>query len=1090
MDSLNTANTAGPGLDLEARRMALRATIRLASEVIAQYWPMRTFVHHNPLHSLEYLPFTETVRRGRRFLDGNGYLPSEVYRRYLKSGRILIRHLDDALAPLARDQDVILGPCRISHREVLRACLTHGISMSADEPFDRLMELDPNEEQVLNLAERLVSFASPNVKERMATMIRDDLATLGRHTTLSSWCDRTLGTRIVQQINDELIKWCEAFLDEGHATWSMPKREQGLYTTWKTLAVKEWAICGIADSHRKIAALPEHSEDTVLDCLEALAIPVEYRQDYLSLQLAALPGWAGFIKWRTEEQHYPWQQAFPVGLVKFLAIRLWYVRELVQKTCREELHIEGTYRAISTYMEQHPHAYFMRKERAAARLPAVYAERVDRLHARSRDSRGEHSALAYEWEQLTSRYQTECGPGRERAAQRATARRLLALAQSLEIVPTVLMDSSPAQLKTLVDWMDGFPESDHGPVWLKAFEAGYQDHLFDMLLRAPAKPQPTLPLQQPPVRPHSQSVFCIDVRSEPFRRHLESTGANETYGFAGFFAVFIRYRAWGKEHETEQFPVIMRAKNEVREIPRSYLEHYLSKHRSRAKLIHAGHTLLHDLKENVVTPYVMVESLGWFYGVPIIGKTIVPALYKRMTSWIRRLFVPPIATSLTVDKLSPADTEEMVASEQRALIWKALRDRFGLGGARVDAEFVEALRRRSLNGDEPVEPFLSEAAKIADLTPEQLTGFLDELRDHYRINRRAASRQKERITRTGFTLDEQVITVETALRMMGLVRNFARLVLFCAHGSTTENNPFESALDCGACGGNEGKPNARVLAAMANRTPVRERLATRGIEIPSDTHFLAGQVDTTTDEVQLFDLEDVPPTHRKDVGRLLENLREAAQLTSRERCTRFPEVKEALSLPQAASYVRERSADWSQVRPEWGLSGNTAFIIGRRELTKGLNLGGRVFLHSYDYREDPTDRLLEVLLTGPQVVAQWINMEHYFSAVDNDVYGSGSKIYHNVVGRVGIMSGPWSDLRLGLAWQTVMNGEMPYHEPMRLLTLVEASRARLKNLIARHELLQHFYHNEWVHLAALDPDDGTWYSYMPWGVWRRVRKAP
>jgi uncharacterized protein YbcC (UPF0753/DUF2309 family) len=155
-------------------------------------------------------------------------------------------------------------------------------------------------------------------------------------------------------------------------------------------------------------------------------------------------------------------------------------------------------------------------------------------------------------------------------------------------------------------------------------------------------------------------------------------------------------------------------------------------------------------------------------------------------------------------------------------------------------------------------------------------------------------------------------------------------------------------------------------------------------------------------------------------------------------------------------------------------------------LTKGLNLAGRVFLHSYDYREDPTYRLLEVLMTGPQVVAQWINMEHYFSAVDNEVYGSGSKIYHNVVGRIGIMSGPLSDLRLGLAWQTVMNGDLPYHEPMRLLTVIEAPRADIANLIGRHELLQHLYHNEWVHLVAMDPEDGALYRYQTTGAWNRV----
>jgi uncharacterized protein len=227
----------------------------------------------------------------------------------------------------------------------------------------------------------------------------------------------------------------------------------------------------------------------------------------------------------------------------------------------------------------------------------------------------------------------------------------------------------------------------------------------------------------------------------------------------------------------------------------------------------------------------------------------------------------------------------------------------------------------------------------------------------------------------------------------------------------------------------------------------------------------------------------VPSTHRADLARLQEDLKEASELTSQERCGRFPEIRRPLEGPQAESHVRRRSNDWSQIRPEWGLSGNTAFVVGRRELTKGLDLGGRVFLHSYDYREDPNNRLLEVLLTAPQVVAQWINMEHYFSAVDNEVYGSGSKIYHNVVGRIGIMSGPWSDLRLGLARQTVMNGEVPYHEPMRLLTVVEAPRSRIDKLIARHDVLQHYYHNDWVHLVALDPEDGVWYRYRPSGEW-------
>ena len=1059
-------------IDIESRRMELRGVVQLAGEVIAQYWPMRTFVHHNPLHSLEYLPFEETARRGKQFMGGHSYLPGTLYREYLKSGRIQPADLDAALRPLVLNQSVTIGSRPVTHGDVLRACLTDGLCAPVAEPLDDQLH-DPAKAVIDAVAASLsTEWAFPDLRKRIHLIVEGDQSALGRWLTLSHWCDDTCGTQIVRQINDQLIKWCEAFLDEGHATWAMPEREKGLYNAWKDLAAQEWSPCGIADSRRKISQLPDYPEDALLQSLDALGIPPNLRQDYLSLQLTALPGWAGFIKWRAEERDYPWQKAYPVGLVKFLAIRLWYASELVQKTCREELGIEGRYDAIVAFMREHPDEYYLRRQRIAGRLPALYAEEVDRL----RHHKGNG------WGRVMERYAVEVVPRQEIAARRGAAKRLVALARSLELDPAILAGTPHATLKQLFDWMEGFPESDHGPVWLKALETGYQQRLLAQL-RTPAQ-QRTVPVDQPGTnRPYSQSVYCIDVRSEPFRRHLESTGPHETYGFAGFFAAFIRYRAWGKDHDTEQFPVIMRAKNEVREIPRSYLDYKVSKHEARTKWVHAGHTLLHDLKENVVTPYVMVESLGWFYGLPIFGKTLLPSLYQRWTSWLRRLFVPAIATTLTVDKMAPAETAEMLAAEHHAVVRKVLHDHAGLRSSRITPALVEALRQQALNGQAELDSSLLDAAKPAELTPELLRTLVDMLRRQYDLTARAASRQKERITRTGFTLDEQALTVDTALRMMGLTNNLARLVLFCAHGSTSENNPYESALDCGACGGNEGKPNARVLAMMANNPRVRERLAKNKLVIPSDTHFLAGQMDTTTDEVQLFDLEDVPPTHRADLARLQEDLKEASILTSQERCARFPDVQEPLVDAKAQAHVRQRSVDWSQVRPEWGLSSNTAIVIGRRELTKGLNLDGRVFLQSYDAKQDPSSRLLEVLLTGPQVVAQWINMEHYFSAVDNEVYGSGSKIYHNVVGRIGIMSGPWSDLRLGLARQTVMNGDVPYHEPMRLLTIVEAPRERIDKLVERHEILRHYYHNEWVHLVALDPDDGLWYRYRPTGEW-------
>lgn len=1020
----------------EAQRTRLRGLILLASEIIAPYWPMHTFVHHNPLHGLEYLHFEEAVRRGQQILGGSGYLSNELFRDYVRSGRILSPHIDIALKSLSHDKHVVIGTHKITHFELLRAHLLGGISAPADDTIEAFIHRSPDR----LLIETLADYLKPVIKQLPGAQstVHEELAVLGRRSTLADWCDRTLGTQITNQINREMIKWCEAFLDEGHATWSMPSREKGFYGAWKFLAEREWSPCGIADIQQKLARLLDSPEEAIFESLAMLGIPPEAWQDYFSLHFGALPGWAAFIKWRAAQNEYAWQQAYPVDLVQYLAVRLWYERELVQKTCQEQLGIEGTLSAI------------------AGQISTDWSRR---------GNPDERSTLA---------------------PPRTAAWRLVALARGLEIAPALLIETPPEELKILLEWLDAFPESVHGPVWLKAFENSYRERLIGKIMPnvSTRVESARAPLN---VRPQAQVVFCIDVRSEPFRRHLEAIGDYETFGFAGFFTVFIRYRALGSHHETDQFPVIMTAKNTVREIPRTYQGQQLSRHRSGSRLLKAAHAVWHDLKENVVTPYVTVESLGWFYVFPFMGKTVLVDLYRAWTTWLRRTLVPPISTSLTVDKLSRDEVEEMLAAEQRAIIRQALQERFADRDLNLSLERLEGLRRRAL-GEEDEFQQLRDLSSPYALSAEEEAVFIEELRRHYRINQGWKFAQMERITRTGFTLSEQTFTVETALRMMGLTRNFARLVLFCGHGSTSENNPFEAALDCGACGGNVGKPNARVLAAMANKPLVREHLAKNGILIPQDTYFIAGQHNTTTDEVELFDLEDLPPTHRKDLLRLIHDLKEAGVRNSQERCSRFPEIKSSLPPSKAARMVRRRSSDWSQVRPEWGLSGNAAFIVGRRDLTRGLNLEGRVFLHSYDYRQDPTGRMLEIVMTGPQVVGQWINMEHYFSTVDNEVYGSGSKIYHNVVGRFGIMSGPQSDLRTGLAWQTVMDGPQPYHEPMRLLTLIEAPRERIDRIIQHHRLLQRLYNNEWVYLIALEPEEKIFYDYIPKHGWEPLRE--
>jgi uncharacterized protein YbcC (UPF0753/DUF2309 family) len=1022
----------------ESQRMELRTLIRLASEIIAYYWPMRTFVHHNPLHGLEDLPFDEGVRTGGRLLGGNGYLPGKTFRDYFHSGRILPRHLDTALGPRASCGSIRLGAREIAHLDVLRACMIGDLSVPADDAIEALLARHPDRGAIAALAQILSSSAEQAPPSQGA----DRLSFLAADETLGGWCDRVFGGQIVEQIDREMVKWCQGFLDEGHATWSMPAREKGFYGAWRFLAQREWSPCGIRDSRTKLVKLPALPEDAVLESLHILGVPSEHWQKYLSLHLAALSGWAGFIKWRADQAEYDWQTAYPVDLVQYLAVRLWYERELVQSVCRKQLGIDGNAAALAATLQNRPEL--------SPEIPTA------------------NPRLVAAW-------------------------RLIALARALDLEPALLEQTGENELNVLLAWIDGFPEAEHGAFWLKAFEAGYQEQLLESLRLKLAPPiEPSIVDTQATgtrphasagaVRPQAQAVFCIDVRSEPFRRNLEATGDYETYGFAGFFAVAIRHQALGSHHETSQFPVILQGKNFVREIPRTYHGHFLFRRRKREKLLEALHTLLYDLKENVFTPYVMVESLGWFYSLPLLGKTLCPPQYRSMMNRLRRKVVPPVSTTLTVDKLSREEVDEMIAAEQRATTRRALQERFGDRNLNLSLERLEFLRRRALDEENAGEP--SPMARSTALSREEEADFVEELRRDHGINQGGAFARMERITRTGFTLNEQVVTAETALRMMGLTQNFARLVLICAHGSTSENNPFEAALDCGACGGNSGKPNARVVAIMANKPLVREQLAKNGIAIPQDTCFIAGQHNTSTDEVELFDLEDLPPTHRKDLLQLLRDLERAASRNNQERCARFPEIETTLRASKARREVRRRSSDWSQVRPEWGLSGNAAFIIGRRSLTRGIDLDGRAFLHSYDYRGDPEGRLLEAIMTGPQVVGQWINMEHYFSTTDPEVYGSGSKIYHNVVGRLGIMSGPQSDLRTGLAWQTVMNQAGPYHEAMRLLTLIEAPRHTIDRIIRNQRSLRRLYDNEWLRLIAIDPDERLCYVYVPKEGWR------
>ncbi len=320
---------------------------------------------------------------------------------------------------------------------------------------------------------------------------------------------------------------------------------------------------------------------------------------------------------------------------------------------------------------------------------------------------------------------------------------------------------------------------------------------------------------------------------------------------------------------------------------------------------------------------------------------------------------------------------------------------------------------------------------------------------------------------TGVILADQIAMAVGALKNMGLTSNFAKVVLICGHGSATANNPYGSALDCGACGGHAGDANARVAAAILNKPAVRESVRTQGIYIPAETVFVAGLHNTTTDEVLIYDTENLSANQSEELEKIVKWLSAASKQSRRERAASLglADVPEE----ELDEKVFQRSRDWAQVRPEWGLVNNAAFIAAPRGRTKGLNLGGRTFLHNYDAAQDSDKSVLTLIMVAPMVVASWINLQYYGSTVNNRLFGSGNKVLHNVVGTFGVWQGNGSDLQPGLPLQSVHDGEKWMHEPLRLNVFIEASCADIEAVIAAQASVRELVQNGWVNLFALEP---------------------
>jgi len=538
------------------------------------------------------------------------------------------------------------------------------------------------------------------------------------------------------------------------------------------------------------------------------------------------------------------------------------------------------------------------------------------------------------------------------------------------------LSSTEAKARLLL--ADRFDQFVRNRLWLEAWEKTYEVQLREMITSK------QLISAQQTKSVMAQFAFCIDVRSEPFRRQLEKVGPFETFGTAGFFGLPIETTELGSAHSHESLPVMFKPEYKVIEASSDAdLKQYKQRETTASSLSHTFKTMKHNMLSNLLLP----EISGPWLSLQTLARSFVPQKAGYAMRKMRKKWLHKPSTKLSLDHLHTLDSELPV----------------------------------------------------------------------------------------GFSEKEQVFYARQALKMMGLTDHFAPLVIICGHGSHSTNNPYSSALDCGACGGASSGFNARVLATLCNLPKVREVLETEGIVIPKETVFVAAEHITTLDELRFLYVPELSEAAQESFDCIQTKLSKVRDEANAERIVQLPTLDSHHKNPQAE--VQRFAEDWSEVRPEWGLARNATFIIGERKLTKECNLEGRAFLHNYQWKNDINGDILAKIIAGPAKVAQWINLQYYASTVAPHYYGSGNKTTQTITAGIGVMQGNASDLLSGLPWQSVMQSDQEaYHDPLRLLVVIQAPRKHIERLLDRNPVFLQKVQHGWIRLASIDPE-GQWESW-------------
>ncbi len=637
------------------RAARLQQALEHAAHFLPSQGPITAFVHHNPLHMFEDLPFDEAVKKASRIYNCQPYWPEPRFRQEMSHGRI---RSDDLRACLHEDlgaqgDELVAGlvsryalrltmleyPVRLASPAELRWFVAETDALRryrSDAPAEmRERFLETTRHWVMRDL-RPNGHAPRGAEAKLQAALADLFARFGADS-IESWSEPTweaFGLQTLWRIcrrgvhgikaatapksgavrprdllleatgsdsdvlvHSRLIPFTAAFLDQGFATWQLPRRESGFFSAFVALyglpggPPDRW-LHGLAEELARQSESKPDPLGSILQSLDALGVEESQWEEFLTASLLALRGWAGMIR-QTELRADRLRHPSPPGSqVEYLAVQLLLERFALAHLARKELGYTGP----------------------LARLRQALPSRSPQHHEL------------------------------HNVDQRAFL--VFQLAQVLGLHGAALHQLSKSQWTELVEEIETFSGLERRRVFQQAFERRYRTQALDAVaLHAARGEEPST------ATPRLQAIFCIDDREESFRRHLEEISDEiETFSAAGFYAVPMYYRGAADAQFAPLCPAILTPQHWVAEEAAYPLQKAHQRRAATRRYLGAATQQVHLGSRTFAGGALLSTVLGPLASVPLVARILFPRLTSRIRRTAGRLVQPPPWTQLQLER--------------------------------------------------------------------------------------------------------------------------------------------------------------------------------------------------------------------------------------------------------------------------------------------------------------------------------------------------------------------------------------------------------------------------------------------------------